>query len=359
MKKFSIIIIAVIATLSSIGCSSNILGDIERSLEEGIEAMEGTESVEITATEIIVTEEMLEEEEESEVLGLALEDETEVDGWGAASLEFFELYMEEPTNFEDDEVYYHIICYMLLNHLETYSFRIDNPDYGVETAEEILAVDVLEAYNEVSLFLNTYTDFWSRFSASCAQMVEEDGGIRYFEYTFVLEQKDGMSSEETMEHLMTAEEACIELVDTLFEEGELTSEMTDKEKAYVLYRWIGEHVEYAYDSPDVDSDEVKPDTCYDAVVDDYAVCQGITGAYVQLCRLAGVDMYVQLGYTNDGAHSWCKMEDGNGTWIYIDPTWGITGAKDDEVCTDTWFWVTQEFMEEYSGNGRAFTEYDE
>lgn len=282
---------------------------------------------------------------------------TPLEQWDTARLDYFLPYYEEPTSFTTYDDYFNIFCYMLLNHVDTYEFTIEDPDYSVDKVYEILEEDVVTAYTDVTLFLNTYTDFWSRFTGQCQQAVNEDGELLYLTYTFTLTQKDGMDSEEVEEKLTMAEDACFDIVNAMFEEGVLTSEMTEKERAYVLYQWIGENVNYDYDTPDAESDDVKHDNCYDAIIEKCAVCQGITGAYVYLCRLAGVEMYVQLGYTEEGAHSWCKIEVEDGEWMYIDPTWALSTISTTGTYTDKWFWVTQEYMETYEGNTRVFTDY--
>ncbi len=289
--------------------------------------------------------------EESSVISVA--EDPEIYQWDTARYDFYEIYLEEPTGFDSYEDYYRIICYMLLNHLDTYEFVVEEPDYGVDRIEEILQNDIIEAYEDVSLLLNTYTDFWSRLTAECKQMVNEEGEVISLTYTLILTQKDGMDVEEVKENQLLAEEACFELIETMFQDGTLTCEMTEKERAYVLYQWIGENVNYDYEVSSEISNASISDNCYSAMIDKCAVCQGITGAYVQLCRLAGVEMYIQLGTTQSGPHSWCKLEIGD-EWFYIDPTWAITGAQEGEPYTDKWFFVTQEFMENYDGSPREF-----
>lgn len=364
MKKCINTILLIVIVLSFTGCSLTDIkkdSDIETGEESVIEGEQGldsesnTESSQDSSTDSS-TESSTESSQDSNQESTTTLTKVSLDEWDSARMDFFNPYIDEPDNFETQEDYFYIICYMLMNHLESYSFTIEDPTYDTEQVYEILEGNVVDAYEDATLVLNTYTDFWSRLKGECSQKVDGAGNVLAFTYTFTLAQKDGLDSEEAMEELYLAEEACVELVDAMFEDGRLSSDMTEKERAYALYKWICENVDYAYDAPDSEGDEVKPDNCYSAMIERCAVCQGISGAYVQLCRLAGVDMYVQLGYTATGAHSWCKIEM-DGTWYYIDPTWGITGADDDEVYSDDWFWVTQEFMESYPGNSREFTSY--
>ncbi len=346
MKKTILILLIMLVTCSSASCSS-----ISAESTELLEVMESVD-IDLNADDIteIIEEESEEKVEENIIVIAPLEE------WDCARLDYFLEYYEEPTSYETYDDYFRIFCYMLLNHIDTYEFTIENPDYGADRVLEILEEEVVVAYSDVTLFLNTYTDFWSRFTGACEQAVTESGEVLYFTYTFTLTQKYGMESEEIEEKVSVAEAECMKIVNTLFEEGALTSEMTEKERAYVLYQWIGENVSYDYSA--LESDAVRSDNCYDAVVNKSAVCQGITGAYVYLCRLAGVEMYVQLGYTSEGAHSWCKIDD-EGTWMYIDPTWALSEEDDGQTYTDKWFWVTREFMETYPSHSREFTDYVE
>lgn len=215
---------------------------------------------------------------------------------------------------------------------------------------------MIRAYDESTLELNAYTDLWSYFTVSSSQSYDGDDMVLEVTYKFEISNKDGKSNDRVKQESVEAQQACENLVEDMFVDGRLTSTMTIKEKAHVLYQWIAENVSYAYDAPGPESVEIKPDNFYDAMIVRSAVCQGITGAYVELCRAAEVPMYVQLGYTSGVPHSWCKIEV-DGVYQYIDPTWGITDVGEGEQYSEKWFWVTQEFMETYEGNEREFTKF--
>lgn len=283
----------------------------------------------------------------------------EIELWDSARWDFYESYMVEPESCVTYEDCFDILCYIILNDLDEYSFVVENPEYVDGEVQGLIEEDVIQAYKDVTLLLNTYTDFWSGLSVVSEEELNAKDVVVKVTYTFALYHKDGMDNEEVKEKIAEAESACEEIVNAMFADGTLSETMTDKEKAYACYVWICDNVTYAYDSPDADSDEIKKDNFYNAVIEGSAVCQGITGAYIELCRLAGVEMYIQVGYTNGEAHSWCKIEDTDGEWVYIDPTWAISGAHDDETYKDKWFWVTQEFMETYEGHTREFTTYVE
>lgn len=330
MKKLMITILAFIIGICLISC---------KSYEESF-ISDSTVTVEMNEIEESILAELETEESISQE-------------WNTARMDFYDPYMVEPETCVTYQDCFDILCYIILNDIDEYEVVVENPEYIDGEVQGITADDVTQAYENVTLLLNTYTDFWSGLSVVSEEDINSDGVVIEITYTFQLYHKDGMDNEEVKIKIAEAEEACIEIVNQMFEEGSLDYTMTDKEKSYVCYTWICENVTYAYDSPDADSDEIKQDNFYNAIIEGEAVCQGITGAYIELCRLCGVEMYIQLGSTYDGAHSWCKIED-NGTWMYIDPTWAISGSHEDDTYKDNWFWVTQEFMENYSGHPREF-----
>lgn len=289
-----------------------------------------------------------------------IEEQDDNGEWNSARMDFYHIYMEEPTTCVNYEDCYALLGYMIVNNIELYEFTIDNPDYIEEEPQILTDIEVTQAYEDITLVLNTYTDLWSGLSASAEEVKNEEGEIIKVNYVFTLYNKDGMEVSAIKEKIEEANQTCIDLINEMYESEEITSDMNDKEKAYVLFQWFEEHVSYAYDSPSVDSEGLKQDNFYEAIVNEEAVCQGITGAYVHMCRLAGIDAYEQLGYADETPHSWCKVwdEDYN-EWRYIDPTWGISNLSNESSDSDKWFWVTREFMENDEVCSRVFVEHIE
>ncbi len=331
-----------------VNSETNTEGNIEHDIlqEELIE----DESIEDVLTENEPEKENEEVVEEEVVEEEVVEEPTVVD------TSYFQGYEEKPTSCSTYEDVVYILCYMLLNDIPEFEISVID-FYTVDgNVQMITEEDVVLAYKDVSLSYSMYTDFWSKLSADSMEVSDKDGNIISINYTFVLSNKYEVEAEDLIDNIESMESFAALLMESMYSEGTLSDEMTYEEKAYVLYQWMGENIAYSYDSLEAEEYEVKKDNAYECLINGEAVCQGISSAYVYLCRLAGVPMSIQLGYTDGTAHSWCKIEV-DGIWMYVDPTWGLTGAKDGEIYTDTWFWVTQEFMEEQTTGGREFVEY--
>lgn len=108
------------------------------------------------------------------------------------------------------------------------------------------------------------------------------------------------------------------LVEYLFEEDHVDM-MNDAEKILYIYNLLTENVTYAADDyahPEYES--VKKYTAYGALVNDWAVCQGIANAAYYMLLRAGIDCRMQTGAN----HAWIivKYED---YYYYCDPTWDL------------------------------------
>ncbi|MFI3208953.1 MAG: transglutaminase-like domain-containing protein [Eubacteriales bacterium] len=326
MKKIGIITLLVSGAMLLASCS--MTKELIAEYTETSEAME-------LSTEEIDTEEVDIEDSSEEVDSVI-----NIDEIGTASYQFFEKYNSEPLEFNDYDDYYDLVCFMLINNIELYEFTLYNPSYKVTEVQDIINNEMVLAYDNATLVLNTYTDMWSHFEVSSIQTYDEQNNIADVTYTFKLSNKSGLTNEQVRLQIEEAEVLCEELINEMYLDGRLANSMTNNEKAYALYQWCGENLTYQYDvDADTDTSEIH-DNFYQAITTKTAVCQGITGLYIQLCRLVEIPMYIQLGYTNDIPHSWCKVETTSG-WLYIDPTWAITDSQNTEKYTDTWFLVTQ------------------
>ncbi|MFI3171042.1 MAG: transglutaminase-like domain-containing protein [Eubacteriales bacterium] len=338
MKKTSIIALLVSGAILLTSCSmtKEIIAETWNTSEEAEISIEETD-----------TEEVIEKITESTTADNTMEvDPSEV---GSASYNFYDEYNCEPLEFNDYEDYYDLVCFMLINNIELYEFTLYNPSYKVTEVQDIINNEMVLAYDNATLVLNSYTDMWSHFEVASVQTYDEQENIADVTYTFKLSSKSGIDNEQVRLQVEEAELLCEELINEMYLDGRLENSMSNNEKAYALYQWCGENLSYQYET---DSESIN-DNFYQAITTKTAVCQGITGLYIHLCRLVDIPMYIQLGYTNDIAHSWCKVETTSG-WLYIDPTWAITDAQSTETYSDTWFMVTQEFMETYPNNTRVF-----
>ncbi len=113
---------------------------------------------------------------------------------------------------------------------------------------------------------------------------------------------------------------------------------TEPEKAWILYRYVCDHVDYVsadvYDPviEDVVSQENSGKriyhTAYGALTQQAAVCQGFAILYYRLCKEAGIP----VRFVVSSNHAW-NIVRLDGVWYNVDPTWDGERA----VTTYTWF----------------------
>lgn len=115
-----------------------------------------------------------------------------------------------------------------------------------------------------------------------------------------------------------AMDAAIAVHDRLWGSGQLTSAMTDWEKARVYYTWICDNCVYDYAA----GDDSLSHIAYSLFQNGTAVCDGYTGAYNLLLKLEGIDC---TALSND-SHIW-TVATLDGTEYHIDTTWGDSGSS--------------------------------
>ena len=77
--------------------------------------------------------------------------------------------------------------------------------------------------------------------------------------------------------------------------------------------------------------------------DELAVCEGISYAFVLLCRIEGIECRQITGYATNGgwvAHAWNKVRL-DGVWYCVDATWGNVYLKNKKFVTHRFFMVDE------------------
>lgn len=111
-------------------------------------------------------------------------------------------------------------------------------------------------------------------------------------------------------------EAAIAVHDALWESGEITTSMSDYEKARVYFTWICDNCVYDYTAGDSSLSHIA----YSLFENGTAVCDGYTGAYNLLLKLEGIDCTA----LSNNSHIW-TVATLDGTDYHIDTTWGDSG----------------------------------
>lgn len=108
-------------------------------------------------------------------------------------------------------------------------------------------------------------------------------------------------------------DAAIQVHDHLWENGTITAQMSETEKARVYYTWICDNANYDYRATDTSLSH----SAYSLFTMGNAVCDGYTAAYNLLLKLEGISC--TTASTSD--HIW-TVATLDGVTYHIDPTWG-------------------------------------
>lgn len=101
---------------------------------------------------------------------------------------------------------------------------------------------------------------------------------------------------------------------------------TDEDKVVFLHDYISTHTEYDSNavSDDLDSIDNSSYNAYGCLVKGVAVCQGMSDAFVLLCKKVGV--YSSLVSSAEMVHAWNLVKLGD-NYYHLDITWDDTGSE--------------------------------
>ena len=141
-------------------------------------------------------------------------------------------------------------------------------------------------------------------SASCSYSLPGDMTLTF----------SAAGAEDRVQEYRTASmDAAIAVHDQLWADQQITSGMTELEKARVYYTWVCENTVYDYQA----GDRSISHTPYSLFALGTAVCDGYTGAYNLLLKLEGIDCTA----LSNSSHIW-TVATLDGTEYHIDTTWG-------------------------------------
>ncbi len=124
-----------------------------------------------------------------------------------------------------------------------------------------------------------------------------------------------------------------EIILDLIKDDKLTKNMTEKQRAEVLYRWLAYNLKYDLSLKDVSY------TGYGAVINREAVCTGYTTLYNYLCRIIGIDVIAVANVD----HIW-TLATLDGEKFFIDSTWGDPTPDVKNHVNMEYFAVKDEFL---------------
>ncbi len=104
---------------------------------------------------------------------------------------------------------------------------------------------------------------------------------------------------------------------------------TDTDKARAIYLWVTNNINYdvpRFLARDMEP-KMPPQTTKEVFTSKYAVCQGYSDLFVELCNNVGLKAFKVGGYTKKNgvvsqvSHAWDAAVI-DGAWYLFDPTWG-------------------------------------
>lgn len=123
---------------------------------------------------------------------------------------------------------------------------------------------------------------------------------------------------------------CINAIQGLIDKGQLSSDMTETEKAKAIYTWVCKHVTYDWEAY-LDLKETPNNQLKSALFDKLAVCDGYARLYTFMCRFLGLydtEYFVgdADGFLGRAPHAW-SLQVLDGKKVMTDPTWGDGGRS--------------------------------
>lgn len=248
-----------------------------------------------------------------------------------------------PQTVEDIE---NILAYMYLYNITEYSFEVPY-EYTEKGAEELLDLRERAADNRIDITSAVAYSGWlgvkeSYYPESSSEFVTK--------ITYTLDFGEIITSEEVMKRNKEYMSKVQATVNGLIDTGKITSNMTQTQKAKVIFNWVTENVVYDY----VSYNEIKNDTGFNpdcqtgraALLKGTAVCNGYASLYNLMCRFVGIyETYGMFGTANGGGHAW-NYQVLDGKPCMSDPTWGSNYfAKSADYFAKDHSWDSTEYAE--------------
>ena len=227
--------------------------------------------------------------------------------------------------------------YMMYNQLNQYQFHVYF-DASDDISGDKIRNDVVASRSFASREFVEYACYYNKFSYACRiNPANSEGKVRAdFIFKFKDDRYNVNGDRNTTDDIKTFENECANIITNLYKSGELKNDMSDLEKAKVLYVYLDKRLQY--------DTTYSIYTGYGALANNAATCQGYTATYNYLCHLVGIPMTgcggdgIQRDGTR-GYHIWSKVT-ADGTTYYTDVTWGDPIPDRIGYSNLDWFWKT-------------------
>ncbi|MGI5984482.1 MAG: hypothetical protein GXY01_04195 [Clostridiales bacterium] len=238
-----------------------------------------------------------------------------------------------PSSFKSYYDYADAWRYMLANVIFTDSFQV-NMTCTRDELQKIME-DIQNSFYLAMFDYMEYYSFLNQWEVKANYGIDSGGRCVNPKFTLVLSNGFGIPNSDVLRQIDQFNTVCGQIVTRLYEQGKLKTNMSVKDKALVLYKYMAYNTKY--------DTNYRYYNGYDAAVRGTAVCQGYTAMYNYLCNLAGVPMRGMTGTAGGAGHAWSRIYYG-GSWYNVDATWGDPIPDRQNYCDETWFWVTDSFL---------------
>lgn len=221
-----------------------------------------------------------------------------------------------------------VLIYMGVNNLTelsiAYTESISSYSYATR---ELYCKNLLEAQQ---ILFDTYHEYFCYFNEISVGTAYANG---VFSINVKLVNKDFSDGEVKAMRAKFFEEV-EKAAESLVDDGLITSDMSDREKALVIYEWVCGKLEYDH------SFGKESYFGYGGITNGKAVCQGYTALYNTMCKSFGIWCEGVSGTAKSGggneSHIWTRANIDDEI-LYIDVTFGDTGKVQGTLCSYDYF----------------------
>ena len=250
--------------------------------------------------------------------------------------------VEEPFKVEEFE---RVLLYMAVTDRFEFYIPYEDPmktdgifDEGVSTA---VLNNLIYAWNNVQAKYPEYFELFRNINYETYKTSSKKAVLK------IMLNSDNFDNDEITEMKHKLLEKTEGTVSDLIATKSLTKEMTDNEKAKVLYEWVA--VNNSYDMGY--KDNVVSYNGYGLITYNTGVCSAYTSVYNLMLKMAGIkEVEGIIGTAGIGgdidAHIWTRANL-DGEILHIDSTWGDPTPDTSGYCDFSYFAVNEEYLSKH------------
>lgn len=235
-------------------------------------------------------------------------------------------FVKEPKTEKD---FVRLFLYMASNDMT--SITVNYPNTNIhEIYTETFKANAKRGFSKAFDMFPEHMCYYNILNSNCT------GSTKGCVASFELHNKDITDSRASKMHKDFVSKAN-EVLNVMIEDEVITKEMTDIDKAKVLFDFVCDDTKYVL------KEDYGVYTGYGALVNREAVCQGYTATYNYMCRSLGIKVLGLNGTIkkNEEKHIW-TIADLDGKIVHIDTTWGDNSIRN--AINHSFFCANNDFM---------------